>query len=352
MVRLIVAAAVAGLGLVPAAAPAQTDIRTERVQFARGAESATVEGRITGNETVDYLLRAAAGQPANISLASQSASVTFNVMAPGAEWEAVHLGATAGPQFEGVLDASGDWRIRVYQLGNARDAGLTNAYRLEMIVSTGPGGSGGAAGTEGDARAETPYVPPEEGGPRRWEVVAEGGLRMHTDAAVASPVIETLAPGAILSNLGCTEAGGRTWCDVQPFQGGARGWVAAEFLAPAIALHGAPLTGEDDSAARAGRGEFDATAPATACAIGGGTLETVCSLGVARGGGGDATVVIAFPDGVRRALFFQRGEFVGVDASEAGGGFDTDWSKDADGTYRIRVDDERYAFPEAVVFGG
>jgi hypothetical protein len=129
--------------------------------------------------------------------------------------------------------------------------------------------------------------------------------------------------------------------------------VAAEFLAPAPGAQGsAAPTGPDDSALRAGRGEFDATAPDIPCTRGGGPLRDVCELGVARGGGGDATVVITFPDGFRRALFFTHGEFVSADASEAGGGFDTEWSKDASGTYRIRVDDERYALPEAVVFGG
>jgi branched-subunit amino acid permease len=34
------------------------DIRTERVQFAKGANSATVEGTIKGYQTVDYVLHA------------------------------------------------------------------------------------------------------------------------------------------------------------------------------------------------------------------------------------------------------------------------------------------------------
>jgi len=78
----------------------------------------------------------------------------------------------------------------------------------------------------------------------------------------------------------------------------------------------------------------------------------LCDHAVARGSGGDATVVVTFPDGVSRTLFFAHGEFISADASEAGGGFDTEWSTDGRGIYRIRVDDERYAVREAVIFGG
>ena len=35
-----------------------------------------------------------------------------------------------------------------------------------------------------------------------------------------------------------------------------------------------------------------------------------CNFGVARDGGGTATVSVTRPDGVRRALFFQDGKFV------------------------------------------
>lgn len=43
------------------------DTRTERIQFARGASSAVVEGSITGRETVDYVFGARKGQSMNSS---------------------------------------------------------------------------------------------------------------------------------------------------------------------------------------------------------------------------------------------------------------------------------------------
>jgi hypothetical protein len=39
-------------------AVAESGIRTERVQFAKGANSATVNGTIKGSQTVDYVLHA------------------------------------------------------------------------------------------------------------------------------------------------------------------------------------------------------------------------------------------------------------------------------------------------------
>lgn len=335
---------VAALG--PGPATAQGIDRTERIAFAPGAESATVEDRITGREVVDYLVRAGAGQPANISLAS-AGSVFFNLIPPGAEqWEAVFVGSRDGSQYEGVLDRSGDWTVRLYQMGQAADGGLTSNFRLEVAVAATGGG-------QGSAMAGVPAAP-ADGGPRRFEVVGVSeALNMRERPSTSAAVVARLPLGAILGNLGCAPAEGRIWCDVQPFEGGPRGYAAAEFLAPAPGAQGSAAPyGEDDSALRAGRGEFDATAPHTACSRGDAPLRDACEASVARGGGGDATVVVRFPDGVERILFFTHGAFMGTDASEASGGFDTDWSKDSQGIYRIRIEDERYAFPEALVFGG
>ncbi|MGF1527635.1 MAG: SH3 domain-containing protein [Candidatus Competibacterales bacterium] len=345
-------ALILGLATLPVAA--QNDaITTVRVQFEPGAESAVVEDSITGYESVDYLLGAQAGQYANISMASDNGSNYFNIIPPGEENVALFIGSTSGNQYEGTLPATGDYRVRVYLMRNAARREETANYRLEMIIAAGNGpGSdpaSGPAGT-GDTTAQTIPTAPEDGGPRQWEVTAEGGLNMRESPSTTAPVVATLEPGAILSNLGCEGAAGRVWCDVQPVQGGARGYVVAEFLAPAVGPQGGVATGADDSALRAGRGEFDATGPLP-CAQRRGQPLGECQFGVARAGGGDATVVVTHPDGFQRVLFFTRGEFTGADASEAGGGFDTEVTKEAD-LFRIRVDDERYEMSEAVILGG
>jgi hypothetical protein len=110
------------------------DSRTERVQFHKGATSATVEDRIKGYESVDYLLGAKKGQLMNVSMATDNAANYFNIIAPGKENEDMFIGSTSGSQFEGPLPASGDYKIRVYLMRSAARRNETANYRLEMII--------------------------------------------------------------------------------------------------------------------------------------------------------------------------------------------------------------------------
>ena len=189
-----------------------------------------------------------------------------------------------------------------------------------------------------------------EGGPRRWQVAARDGVAMRGSPALDAPVTAMLVGGAILFNLGCAPAEGRVWCKVRPLQGRARGYVAADFLHPARGPDGIVPMGADDSARRAGRGDFDASGTLS-CAQVRGQAMGQCAFGVARGTGGDATVVVTFSNGFKRTLFFAHGTFISADATMSGSGFDADWRRE-DGLHFIRVDDQRYRLPDAAVFGG
>jgi hypothetical protein len=197
--------------------------------------------------------------------------------------------------------------------------------------------------------AEVPAVP-QDGGPRNWEVAGVSrGLNLRDQPSTEARVISSYVSGTILDNLGCLRAGGRVWCDVQELGGGPRGYVAAEFLVPAVSPDGSVATGPDTSAERAGQGDFDARGRIP-CAQHRGQPMTQCDFGVARAGGGYATVVVTRPDGRTRAIFFRMGKPVGADTSQA------DWgefkaSRESD-LNLIRVGDERYEIPDAVVFGG
>jgi hypothetical protein len=74
-------------------------------------------------------------------------------------------------------------------------------------------------------------------------------------------------------------------------------------------------------------------------------------MGVARAGGGDATVIITKPGGAKRALYFQMGTAIGADTSQADGYSEFRAEKEND-LSMIRVGDERYEIPDAVLFGG
>ena len=93
------------------------------------------------------------------------------------------------------------------------------------------------------------------------------------------------------AELGCRLAEGRIWCDVQKLGGGSRGYVAQMYLKPAVSPDGSVATGPDDSALRAGQGKFDATGQIP-CRQYAGQPMMQCEFGVARAGGGYATVVI------------------------------------------------------------
>jgi heat shock protein HslJ len=189
---------------------------------------------------------------------------------------------------------------------------------------------------------------PENGGPRNWEVVRT--LNLREQPSTSARILATYRPGTILDNLGCQRAQGRAWCDVQQLGGGPRGYVAAEYLRPAISPDGSAAMGPDDSALRAGQGQFDATG-SLPCAFAAGQPMGQCEFGVARAGGGYATVVIKKPDGRTRAIFFRMDRPIGADVSESEGRYDFQATKDGD-LHRIRVGNERYEIPDAVVFGG
>lgn len=105
-----------------------------------------------------------------------------------------------------------------------------------------------------------------------------------------------------------------------------------------------------DASGRAGAGNFDATGQVP-CAQAKGQPMGQCSFGVARAGGGTATVVVTRPDGRKRSLFFENGKALSADTSQADGYGEFRAHKEAD-LFRIQVGDERYEIPEAVITGG
>lgn len=231
--------------LVPPTVLAQSNTRTQRVQFKPGANSATVQGSIKGYQIVDYILNVKQGQTMNVSLATQHGATYFNILEPGQTEVAIFNGSVSDNQFEGTLKKSGDYRIRVYMMRSAARRNEVANYRLEMIVS-GNGSSGG-----GDA----------------------------------------LVPGT----------------------------------------------------------NYNATGNIP-CSMGGGQPTTSCRFGVVREGNGNGMVTVTKPDGRTRTIVFENGKATGYDQSQADRGrFSA--SKQSDLNI-IRIGQERYEIPDAVIFGG
>jgi heat shock protein HslJ len=159
-------------------------------------------------------------------------------------------------------------------------------------------------------------------------------MPIHAQPDTASDVVGRAFLGQVVRNEGCQDE----WCRLATLDGTISGWGERQYLEAS------------DHVLRAGQGVFDA-AGTVPCAQGLGAPMTSCAMGVARGDDGTAMVVVTKPDGVDRQLFFTDGEFVNPDMSQAGGGFEFSVERESD-LHLIRVDDERYEIPDAVIFGG
>ena len=113
---------------------------------------------------------------------------------------------------------------------------------------------------------------------------------------------------------------------------------------------GGKAAAKQDHIERAGQGKFDATGKVP-CAWATGQPMNQCDFGVARAGAGTATVVVTRPDGRKRTIFFEKGQALGADLSQADGDMSFRATKEAD-LFKIQAGRERYEMPEAVIFGG
>lgn len=135
-------------------ATAQSPIRTERVQFPKGASAATVRGAIRGYDTVDYIVGARVGQSMSVSMQTSNSSAYFNILPPRSE-QAIFNSSIAGNRFDGRLKDSGDYRVRVYLMRNAARRGERATYSLSVGVTARPANGGVAPGPIGSGRPIT-----------------------------------------------------------------------------------------------------------------------------------------------------------------------------------------------------
>lgn len=204
----------------------------------------------------------------------------------------------------------------------------------------------------GKTSVQNMYISPEEGGPREWEVTGlkNDRLNLREQPSATAKIIDKYTRGTVLDNLGCQTSEGEIWCDVQKLGGGARGYVSSKFIKPAISPDGSVATGTDDSALRAGQSKFDATGTLP-CSFSKDPVIKECEFGVARAGGGYATVVVIKADGRKRAVYFRMGKAIGADISQAEGYPKFRSSKESD-WHLIHVGHEFYKIPDAVISGG
>jgi hypothetical protein len=123
------------LGLTPPAAAQMSS----PIHFAKGADHAVLSGTIVGHEYHDYVLRARAGQTMAVKLTvtgtNGDGSAFFNILPPGSSGAAIFNGSTSADGSGRVkLPEDGDYRVRVYLMGNDKDAGKTVGYSVRVSI--------------------------------------------------------------------------------------------------------------------------------------------------------------------------------------------------------------------------
>jgi len=123
---------------------AEAGIQQKQVQFKKGKSDATVSGKITGHETLDYQLRANAGQTMTVDFKASKGAAYFNILSPGSD--AIFVGSSSGYHFKGELPADGVYTVRLYLMGGAKDDNKTVNYTLKVNIAQAKGSSNSSSG--------------------------------------------------------------------------------------------------------------------------------------------------------------------------------------------------------------
>lgn len=154
MMRAFLNCLVSALILAVAPALAQPGIAKVPVQFAKGKAGTTIKGSIAGDQAVDYTLRAVAGQTMTVKLSSGGSAVYHNVLPPGSTGEALFVGSRDGDRSTIVLPASGEYTLRIYQMGHAKTSGKRSNFRLDVAIAVGAPTAATALSPEDDKMVE------------------------------------------------------------------------------------------------------------------------------------------------------------------------------------------------------
>jgi hypothetical protein len=144
--------ALLAISAISAASPAVAQQRVD-IRFEPGRSGTTINGTITGRQYIDYVLRARGGQRMNVRLnvegSNGDGSAYFNILPAGMNYDGLFIGSRDGRTASVILPRDGAWAVRVYLMGNDKDARKTVGYSIAISIapaSNKPGG-GGTAGS-------------------------------------------------------------------------------------------------------------------------------------------------------------------------------------------------------------
>jgi hypothetical protein len=138
---------VAALTLAPLNVSLADNVRTVVVKFPPGSTGTTIEGRIRGRDSVNYILGARNGQFLKVSLDADNTAANYNIYVPGRGPgdEALFTSDLGGMDYTGQLYKSGDHTISVFLNRAAARRGEVASYKLYVTISS----SGAATSDEG-----------------------------------------------------------------------------------------------------------------------------------------------------------------------------------------------------------
>jgi uncharacterized protein YraI len=323
---LVQAMASAALAAVLATASTAQTVRTDTVAPAAARGGTVVSGTLRGDDTAEYVVAAETGQILSVDLVASNGALYFNILPKGAP-EAIFIGSSAGNVADVPVPAAGDYVIQVYLMRSAARRDERSDYTLGI-------GLAGADFADGLA-----------GGPDWWQVsgiAADSALNIRSGPATRHDVVGKAQNGEVMQNRGCRMTGAERWCSIRTVGSGVQGWVAGRFLTEAAA----PQAAEMPEGGPVGNGTgFDATG-SIPCALAAGQTSGSCLFGVVREGPGNAGVWIAIGAGAERQILFEGGVPVSANLDAP-----LSFEKSAD-LFMVRVGEERYEIPEAVVNGG
>ncbi|MBW4474779.1 MAG: hypothetical protein KME45_31030 [Stenomitos rutilans HA7619-LM2] len=103
------------------------------VHFSPGNDNSFMSSSITGNQYHDYILNARAGQTFGVSLITDGTAY-FNILPPGGG-PAIYNSSVSGNDGSVKLPRSGDYTIRVYLKGNAKDRNQTVPFQVSVAIT-------------------------------------------------------------------------------------------------------------------------------------------------------------------------------------------------------------------------
>ncbi len=125
----------AGLAVPAMLSAGEAAQRMERLTFASGLTTATINGRIKGDDGVSYIIGAKEGQTLKVAFTPENPRCYFNVVEENGEEKTLHDGIKEGNSYEGTLAASGDYLTQVYLVAEAAQHNEVCDYSIKIEVT-------------------------------------------------------------------------------------------------------------------------------------------------------------------------------------------------------------------------